>query len=262
MNNYFSINLTVKGIVIISVLTLAGGCATQTKKTEVPAPLESEMRSIADQKASTTYQPQIQSEKATYYVVKKGDTLWRISKNYGAPVNAILKANHMKSTKDLKVGQKLSIPVSGKSQKSPSSISRSSRLSTGNTARDASSRGFIWPVKGKVVSKFGDVRNGTKNHGISILPQAGQNVVAAKEGTIEAVSGAGGDISVIVIKHEGGIRTLYESCCNPVVGEGSHVETAQTIANIHPTSAGKSQEITFKVYVKDKPVNPMTYLSK
>lgn len=71
MNNYFLINLTVKGILIISVLTLAGGCATQTKKTEVPAPLESEMRSIADQKASTTYQPQIQSEKATYYVVKK-----------------------------------------------------------------------------------------------------------------------------------------------------------------------------------------------
>jgi lipoprotein YgeR len=44
------------------------------------------------------------------------------------------------------------------------------------------------------------------------------------------------------------------------VGEGSNVEMGQPIANINSTSTGKPPEINFKIYVKDKPANPMTYL--
>ncbi len=44
------------------------------------------------------------------YVVKAGDSLWRIAKNYGTTVEAIQKANNL--TGDLiRVGQVLSIPV-------------------------------------------------------------------------------------------------------------------------------------------------------
>jgi len=260
MKNYFSINFIVKGLSIVGLSILADGCALQSKKPKVPPPLKSEMKSIEDQKSSTTYQPQIQSEKATYYVVKKGDTLWRISKNYGVSVNAILGANHIKNTKDLKVGQRLIIPVSGKPQISPSFVSRSSYVPARDATADVSPRGFIWPVKGHIVSQFGEVRNGAKNSGISILPQPGQKVVAAKKGAVEAVSDVEDGMSVIVIKHEGGIRTIYESCCNPVVGEGTYIEMGQPIAHFHSTSSGKSQEMNFKIYVKDKPVNPMSYL--
>ncbi len=260
MKNYFSINFIFKGIFIVVLSILAEGCALQPKKPKVPTPLESEMKSIKDQQSSTTYQPPIQSEKATYYVVKKGDTLWRISKNYGVSVNAILAANHIKNTKDLKVGQKLIIPVSGKPQISPSFVSRSSYVPARDVTSKVSPRGFIWPVKGQIISQFGEVRNGIKNSGISILPQPGQKVVAVKKGTVEAVSDVEGGVSVLVIKHEGGIRTIYESCCSPVVGEGAYVEMGQPIANFNSTSSGKSQGVNFKVYVKDKPVNPMSYL--
>lgn len=260
MKKYCSMNFTVKAGSIIFLLILANGCAVQPKKTEVPVPLKSEIKSLEDQKSGATYRTQIQSQKATYYIVKKGDTLWRISKNYGVSVNAILGANHITNTKDLKVGQKLFIPVSGRSQTSSSFVSRSGYEPARDTAGDVSSRGFIWPVKGQIVSQFGEVRNGTKNSGIHILPHAGQKVVAAKKGTIEAVSDAGDGMSVIVIKHEQGIRTIYESCGSPVVGEGSYVERGHPIADINSTNGGKSQEITFKIYVKDKPVNPRNYL--
>ncbi|KAA0245001.1 MAG: LysM peptidoglycan-binding domain-containing protein [Candidatus Brocadia sp. AMX2] len=235
-----------------------GGCASQPKKSKVPTPLESEMRSIEGQKSGASYQPSISGEKTTY-VVKKGDTLWRISKNYGVSVDTILRANHIGNTKDLKVGQKLIIPTAGKSYTSFASHS-SCASTTSNVTGGVSARGFIWPVKGQIVSQFGETRNGVKNSGIYILPQPGQKVVAAKKGTVEAVTDADDGMRAIVIKHEGGVRTIYGCCCNPVVGEGSYVEQGQPIANANPGGTGKSQEVNFKIYVKDKPVNPMSYL--
>lgn len=257
MKNYFVINFIVISTFFLSLLT--GGCTSQPKKSKVPAPLESEIKSIEGVKSGTTYQPPIVTGRTTY-VVKKGDTLWRISKNYGVTIDAILRVNHIANTKDLKVGQKLIIPTAGKSYPSTSLASHSSYAPISNVAGGVSSRGFVWPVKGQIVSQFGETRNGVKNSGVSILPQPGQKIVAAKKGTIEAVSDDGEGMSVIVIRHEGGIRTIYECPGSPVVGEGSYVEMGQAIANINPTNTGKPQELNFKIYVKDKPANPMTYL--
>jgi lipoprotein YgeR len=44
------------------------------------------------------------------------------------------------------------------------------------------------------------------------------------------------------------------------VGEGSYVEQGQPIANINQASTGNPTEINFKIYVKDKPINPLAYL--
>ncbi|MCF6156771.1 MAG: LysM peptidoglycan-binding domain-containing protein [Candidatus Brocadia sp.] len=256
MKKHYFLNFVV--VCAAFLLPFIGGCASQPKKSKIPAPLESEMRSIEDQKPLVSYQPPISGEK-TAYVVKKGDTLWRISKNYGVSVDTILRTNHIANTKDLKVGQKLIIPVAGKSYTSFASQA-SYAPATSNVAGSVSSRGFIWPVKGQIVSQFGETRNGVKNSGICILLQPGQDVVAAKKGIVEAVTEADDGMRAIVIKHDGGVRTMYGCCCNPVVREGSYVEQGQPIANTNPVGAGRSQEINFKIYVKDKPVNPMTYL--
>lgn len=255
MKNSIISNGIIAGTVSLSLLF--GGCASQPKKSKVPAPLEREIRSLEGTKSSSSPQQAAPGEKTTY-TVKKGDTLWRISKNYGVSVDALLRANHIPNTKDLKVGQKLVIPVSGRSYTpwtaSSGSVQRSS------VAGGVSSRGFMWPVKGHVVSQFGEVRQGAKNAGVDILPQPGQKIVAAKKGIIEAVSDAGDGMSVIVIKHEGGVRTLCEYPGNSVVGEGCCVEIGQPVANLNSANTGNPQAVNFKIYVKDKPVNPMTYL--
>ena len=234
-----------------------GGCAIQPAKSRVPAQLEKEIKTIEGVKSTTAYQPPISGEKTTY-TVKKGDTLWRISKSFGVSVETILRANHITNTKDLKVGQKLIIPASGKSYTSPTT--HSSYTPTSNITGGISSKGFIWPAKGQIVSQFGEIRNGAKNMGIYILPQPGQKVVAAKKGAVEAVTDADDGTLVIVIKHDGGSRTIYGCRSNPMVGEGSYVEQGQPIASISQTSTGNPSEINFKIYVKDKPVNPLAYL--
>ncbi len=256
MKNLLSISFTILTLFLLLFIG-GGGCASQPKKTKVPAPLESEIKSIEGQKPSVGYQPVSPGER-TIYIVKKGDTLWRISKAFGVSAETIIRANHITNTKDLEVGQKLIIPVSGKSY--TPTASHSGSKPTSNVAGGVSSRGFIWPVKGQITSRFGEIRNGVKNAGVSIMPQPGQKIVAAKKGVVEAVSDSGNGIYVTVIKHEGGVRTIYECRCNPAVGEGSYVEQGQPIANIGLPGDGKSQEINFKIYVKDKPVNPLSYL--
>src|SRR3989337_483180 len=255
MKQYPSVNTTIIGSVFLSLLM--GGCALQPAKSRAPAQLEREIKAIEGMKSTTAYQPPISGEKTTY-IVKKGDTLWRIAKNYGVSVETILRTNHITNTKDLQVGQKLIITNSGKSYTSPTT--HSSYTPTSNIAGGISSKGFIWPVKGQVVSQFGEMRNGAKNMGIYILPQPGQNVVAVKKGTVEAVTDGDDGTHVIVIKHDGGCRTIYGCRSNPTVGEGGYVEQGQPIARISQTSTGSPSEINFKIYVKDKPINPLAYL--
>lgn len=253
MKKYLLTNSTV--VLVLYLSLFQGGCALQTKK--APAPLEQEVKSLEDKKNTHAYQSQATTAK-TIYTVKKGDTLWHISKSYGVSVESILRSNQISDTRDLKVGQKLIIPVSNNSY--TANIQRSGYSQTTYTTSGISSSGFIWPVKGAVTSQFGDVRVGVKNTGIYIQPQPGQKIVAAKKGTVEAVSDEGNGFYTIVIKHEKGIRTMYRCRCNPMVGEGRYVEQGQPISNIVQGSIGNSAEVCFKIYIKDKPANPMSYL--
>lgn len=241
----------------VSVFLLIGGCASQTTKPKIPAPLEKEIKSIEDSKPgkiSQSYSP----EERTTYTVKKGDTLWRISKNHGVSVEIILRTNHISNIKDLKIGQKLIIPASEKPYTSLASYPDHKPI--GDMPGNISSTGFIWPVKGQIISKFGELRDGTKNMGICIRSQPDQKIVAAKRGIVEAISPVDTSARILIIKHDGGIRTIYGGHCNPMIGEGSSVEQGQPIANISQTSTGRAQEINFKIYIKDKPVNPLSYL--
>ena len=54
------------------------------------------------------------------YIVRKGDTLWGISRKYGVPVRSLAKANGMSVNVPIKIGQRLVIPdVKGKVIYSP-----------------------------------------------------------------------------------------------------------------------------------------------
>ncbi|NLJ72039.1 MAG: M23 family metallopeptidase [Syntrophomonadaceae bacterium] len=48
--------------------------------------------------------------KLQYYEIKKGDTLWAVSRNFKIDLNTILVINNLTSTSILEVGQKLKIP--------------------------------------------------------------------------------------------------------------------------------------------------------
>jgi len=61
--------------------------------------------------------PPVSTTAARTYVVKKGDSLWKISKVEGISVGELSRANSLTKTSTLKVGQKLTVPAVAKAEK-------------------------------------------------------------------------------------------------------------------------------------------------
>jgi LysM repeat protein len=61
--------------------------------------------------------PPVSATAARTYVVKKGDSLWKISKLEGISVGELTRANSLTKTSTLKVGQKLTVPAMAKAEK-------------------------------------------------------------------------------------------------------------------------------------------------
>ena len=54
-----------------------------------------------------------QERGGTAHAVKRGDTLWRIAREYGIPLDTLLEANHLSEDSPLTVGTPLLIPLMG-----------------------------------------------------------------------------------------------------------------------------------------------------
>jgi LysM repeat protein len=74
---------------------------------------------------------------ARAYVVKKGDSLWKIAKLENTTVGELSRANNLTKTSTLKVGQKLTIPAAAKSEKP--SVATASVVPTSTDASGAGS---------------------------------------------------------------------------------------------------------------------------
>src|ERR1700693_4152465 len=59
----------------------------------------------------------VSTASAHSYVVKKGDSLWKISKAENISVGELSRANNLTKTSTLKVGQKLTVPALAKAEK-------------------------------------------------------------------------------------------------------------------------------------------------
>ncbi len=122
------------------------------------------------------------------------------------------------------------------------------------------SKRFIWPVRGKVIQKFGvivDPKYGTKikNPGIDIRSSPGAEVVASKDGVVVY---AGNFISyrgVVIIEH-GSIYTVYTKLRKILVREGQVVSQGEVLGQLSMTNP----VLHFEIRVKGRAVNPLKYL--
>lgn len=129
-------------------------------------------------------------------------------------------------------------------------------------ATPAAARGFIWPVRGRLIETFGSGSNGTQNDGINIAAREGAPVYAAAGGEVVYVGNElRGYGNLVLIKHEGGYLTAYAHNSTLLVRKGDHVARGQTIALVGATGQVKEPQLHFEIRYGRDPVDPMQYLS-
>ncbi|GAH26633.1 unnamed protein product, partial [marine sediment metagenome] len=136
------------------------------------------------------YSQDAAAEEIIYYV-KKGESLWSISREYNVKLEAIIAANSIADASKISTGQQLRIPnVPG------------GRSNICN---------FIWPVRGRITSPYGmRVISGRKDFhaGIDIGGPTGTNIVAAESGRVSYAGYMRGFGNVIILSHDGGYSTV------------------------------------------------------
>ena len=119
---------------------------------------------------------------------------------------------------------------------------------------------FIWPVRGKVVSRFGIQPNGMYYNGIAISTKAVLPVVAAADGTI-IFSGPLKDYGeTIIMKHEDGYATVYTHLGERKVKLDDHLKKGVQIGMTGPAEKKGDAGMVFEIRYKNKARNPMFFL--
>jgi murein DD-endopeptidase MepM/ murein hydrolase activator NlpD len=124
-----------------------------------------------------------------------------------------------------------------------------------------SGKGFIWPVRGRVISTYGTDSEGTHNDGINIAAPAGAPVLAAEAGE---VAYAGNELkgygNLILLKHANGFVSAYAHNETLLVKRGDKVVRGQPIAKVGATGAVTQPQLHFELRRGAKALDPAEYL--
>jgi len=122
-------------------------------------------------------------------------------------------------------------------------------------------RGFMWPVKGKVISGYGAKSDGLYNEGVNIAVPKGAPVVSASDGVVAYI---GGDLesygNLVLIKHGGGMTTAYAHLDKIKVKKGQKVKKNQVIGAAGSTGNVASSQLHFEIRKGSKTYDPKKYL--
>lgn len=210
-----------------------------------------------------------------YHTVKKGETLWRISKIYGVDVKDLASANAIKSPSDLEAGKRIFIPAASavkpsnkqtKNKKATAvipaaleSVTDVEKEHLGGRVRFSREK-FLWPVRGSLSSHFG-LRDGVRHDGIDIRVPEGTPVKAADAGQVAYIStNMRGYGNIIILKHRDGFYTVYAHNKNNLVNPGDTVNKGAVIATAGATGNAQAAQLHFEVRQGRHTLDPLFYL--
>lgn len=119
---------------------------------------------------------------------------------------------------------------------------------------------FIWPVKGKVVYRFGIQPNGMYSNGIRIAADEGEAVQAAAAGVVIFSATLKDYGETVIIKHDDEYATVYSHLGNRTVLKDTRVRRGERIAFLGPSSGQEETYLHFEIRYQTKPRNPLFFL--
>ena len=117
---------------------------------------------------------------------------------------------------------------------------------------------FLLPVEGPIIRDFApDREDGRRNEGIDIAGEAGAPVRAADAGTVAYLSPDDEGRTIVVLRHDDGLLTVYADVADVAVNKGEAVERGQRIASV---GSGASSALHFEVRDGLEALDPNDFL--
>lgn len=218
------------------------------------------------------------------HVVGAGETAWSIARKYGISVQDLAAWNGLPSGMGLRTGQRLMIPAAGQAAPDPARVTTApgtgsptprppsaaaplpredttpaatpapavpaTDLGATRTAASAGGR-FQMPVPGAIIRVYEKGRN----EGIDIAAAAGTSVGAAGSGTVAAITRDTAGVPIVVLRHDGGLMTVYTGLGSLSVAKGDQVSAGQALG-----TAGNGGFVHFEVRRGFESVDPEGFL--
>ena len=217
-----------------------------------------------------------------YHMVEKGETLWEISRAYNCDPGELAEANNLPdshieagtvifipnvaSAISIKPGTTLSHKTHATTKKELPKTVQKSRTSVSkdvphkSTPKSYKPR-FIWPVEGKVSSKFG-IYKGMRHNGIKINGKNGMPVLASAGGTVIHSAPIKYYGETIIIKYNSTYSTVYSNLKKRMVSTGGTVKKGAKIGLMGKEEKTVKSYLYFEIRYKNRAKNPLYYLPK
>jgi lipoprotein NlpD len=191
-----------------------------------------------------------------YHTVKRGQTLWRIAKTYEVDLQVLAELNNIDDVTQIKAGQKIFIPGASQTRR----LVATSQPPPGKPPKITKGTGeFIWPVQGKVVSKFGII-SGLQYEGIEIAAPLGAPIRASRDGEVVYAGSLRGYGNLVILKHYNQYNTVYAYNQKNLVSQGRRVKKGDTIAEVGNTGRSSDPRLHFQIRKKNQARNPLFFL--
>jgi murein DD-endopeptidase MepM/ murein hydrolase activator NlpD len=227
------------------------------------------------------------------HVIRQGETLYSVAQAYNVDIYALASANGLVAPYQIREGQALTIPSAEASRpvqeaRAPVVPSPPSPQPQPQPQREAAAQkpmpapppvaveeaatpipapppisgdGFIWPVKGKIISAFGAKDQGNQNDGINISAPRGTPVQATENGV---VAYAGNELrgfgNLVLIRHSDGWITAYAHNDQLLVRRGQIVRKGQDIATVGSSGGVAEPQLHFQMRQGKSAIDPTKHL--
>ncbi len=123
--------------------------------------------------------------------------------------------------------------------------------------------GFRWPVRGRIITKFGPMANGKNNDGVNFAVPMGTEVKAAENGVVAyAGSELKGYGKLVLIRHANNFVSAYAHNSALKVKRGDRIKRGAVVALVGKTGDVTHPQLHFELRKGAKPIDPTQYMAQ
>ena len=220
-----------------------------------------------DSAPSATTQIQ-EGDEPVRHTVQSGETAQSIAALYNVSVTELSSWNGLDSDLSVRNGQQLLIPTSNNlseelsQTKSTTEANDTENLNSENDNKIMNPTNnnigkMIRPVNGKIIRNFSNKSGGSE--GIDYEVAEGTKVKAAAKGTVALVSKSVGNTTIVLLRHDNNIYTVYSNITDVELTRDIYVEAGEIIGLV---ASGDPSFVHFEVRKGTQAVDPTPYLTQ